>query len=266
MAVVGLAVAACLVLGLCAFPETKQFTRRGFTRLALWGAVGLSFLPGCRKGGPQAHPSLETADPSLVEKWARVGRLWRELNSLSTKSPKGSKRSKRSIDEVGADLDSALADLPAWPELKELVFYRKTHINCDETDEPPSCYVWSGGGPPERQGQDVSEPINELRNLVAEGKLTRRTAKKAAARMASVAELGHRARRERDEDGDVPRGAWRGIAAEYESGTLEASPPSTLAGERIVEITVDNLGWLAGTPRRDEGMPPETEEEPPAEH
>ena len=90
--------------------------------------------------------------------------------------------------------------------------------------------------------------------LVAEGRLSERAALRAAGVLAVQAEYVV----QENEIRKLPYEQWYPALDElderYCNGALEARRPAILAGQRLVELTVDDLGWLAGPPRPNEGV------------
>lgn len=233
-------------------------TRRAFARLTLWGAVGLSFLPGCRRStsvdgqGPSGAEPDYTAgsDPGLLAKWAELGRLWRELNSLATDeflAGDDTNALERRHYALGEQLRAALDEVSASPELRALVEERSRHMRHYELGTLASCYEYMG---PIAQdaGESVADQVNELRRLVEDGTLTQDAARKAAETLAQDAEYTGRLSEMWDDllgnagfsdELDKLRGVYSG-------GEIEPQPAAEVAGERLVELTVDKLGWLAG--------------------
>jgi hypothetical protein len=48
--------------------------------------------------------------------------------------------------------------------------------------------------------------------------------------------------------------AWQALWEQYEADEIAPSPAAQLAGKRLVELTVDDLGLLAGRVQENEGL------------
>lgn len=238
-------------------------TRRAFARLTLWGAVGLSFLPGCRRrtqvagGGPPGEEPDYTAgsDPGLLAKWAELGRLWRELNGLAGGSGGDFGEKLDTLSALQAEMASALDAVSASPELRLVMLERSQYLMHYEMGALASCYM-TAGPTAEHVGRNVSQKVKELRRLQDDGTLSEEAARKAAAALARDGEYIVHLFGKRGGDALGPE-ARRKILDDYHSETLVPQPPAQLAGKRLVELTVDKLGWLAGPVAKQE----ETEDE-----
>jgi len=224
--------AAACVACLLAHPECKPVTRRAFTRLAIWAGAGLSFLVGCGSG---AVP----VDDGLLRKWARLGRVWRRMSEF---------RNRYQIPDLldawaalQIEMRKALEALPAWPELEVAFERRWEYMNLYYVTVP--CYA-----PPLMAVQALppdyilDQRVRELERLMEQGTLTYQALRKAAEVLAVEVE-----RLARPAGGDNPT----------------PTPESALAGKRLAELTVDQLGALAGPPKQNEGFPPPTCYAPP---
>ncbi len=56
------------------------------------------------------------------------------------------------------------------------------------------------------------------------------------------------------EDEDAGWQAWEKIDRASKDGELEAGAAAELAGKRLVEMTLDDIGHLAGPPQSNEGL------------
>ncbi len=223
--------------------HVDRLTRRACVRLLLWGATGLSLLPGC---GGEGHPPPD----SPLKRWARLGRIWRDL-SAHLRGPRGDWREERDrLIELGRRMQAALEALPAWPDLRLVFEERHAHIKRLLYGGP--CYAPLSGCHPMPQFW-VEDRVEHLENLVAEGRLSQRAALRAAGVLAIPAEYLV----QRGEIEKRPSREWYPALDElderYCNGTLKAGRPAVLAGHRLVELTVDKLGWLVGPPRQNEG-------------
>ncbi|MBM3499341.1 MAG: hypothetical protein FJX74_11800, partial [Armatimonadetes bacterium] len=175
-----------------------SFSRRAWARLAVFGAVGLSFLPGCRRksdeGVVTCYVPVVTkggeggeGGGSLVSRWAELGRIWRELSKHN--SDPGQDREKRlaEFEALRADMEAALDALPAWPELRLMFEERAGHIDRLRYSTA-LCYAPMPMDTPQPRVA-VEEQVAALEKLVQEGKLTKPAAAKAAAVLARQAEL-----------------------------------------------------------------------------
>ena len=98
--------------------EGGRVTRRAWTRLAILAATGLSFFPGC--GGerpPPKKPDDYEPPPSLLRKWGRLGRIWREMSGHRDGTCLPYTECRLRFVELGQEMTRALEALPAWPEL-----------------------------------------------------------------------------------------------------------------------------------------------------
>lgn len=219
-------------------PDTS---RRSHLRLLILGATGLSLLPGC--GGDGKPPD------SLLNKWARLGRIWRDLSAYS----RGARGGYQAFVELESRMEAALDALPTWAELRAVFEARYEHVK--RLLYGPTCYLPPPPGVCIPQPQfPVEDRVEHLEKLVSEGRLSERAALTAAETIGIQAEYMV----QRNEINKLPAAEREPALAElddrYCNGTLEAGTAAGLAGERLVELTVDNLGWLAGPPRQKEGL------------
>ncbi len=238
-------------------------SRRATVRLVILAAAGLSLWPGCltRGSGSQNTSGSEepdgdddgTASPAL-EKWARLGRIWRELTAHYKGERGDQKTGKAAFDKLKTEMTEALDAFPAWPELAAVFEERWAHIDRSRYSMA-TCYKMLPGGIPAARHK-VEEQVETLQQLVDEGKLTEEAALKASGVLAAQAE--YMARNQEAEEAAEGEAGWeevRKLWEEYNDGKIEAGPEADLAGRRLAELTVDKVGWLAG--------PPGTVDEPP---
>jgi polyhydroxyalkanoate synthesis regulator phasin len=267
MVACSLAALAAVLLAL-ATPDGERLTRRAALRLVIWGASGLSLLPGCLLRSRQAQggttvtcyaPPPPPPDPdqptSLLGKWARLGRIWREM-SVHLRGKAYDPEGEAEFNELKTAMGEALDALPASPELREVFEQRWAHIHRAHY-VPATCYeMMMGGAPPARDA--VEEQVKELEELVAEGKLTRETARKAAEALGVQAEYYMRLRKiEAQTTDDESQKQWElrtKLWEQYEADEIVPGVPAELAGKRLAELTADALGLLAGDPQENEGM------------
>jgi hypothetical protein len=266
----GLAALAAVLYSL-GTSDGERFTRRAWARIVLLGASGLSFLPGCltrkRNDGRDVtvtcYAPLPPDDPppssSLLAKWARLGKVWREMSGHLKREP-FDPEGEAEFKELETEMEAALDALPAWPELRGVVEQRWAHIHRRQY-VAATCYEMMMGGPPPARGA-VEEQVKELEQLVAEGKLTKEAAGKAAETLGVQAEYYVRLdEAEKRAGDDGPWGAWDELWKQYEAGEIVPGAPAELAGQRLAELTVDDLGLLGGQPAENEGLPDEEQEE-----
>jgi hypothetical protein len=231
-------VTVAFVLCVLTHPEAKPLTRRAFARLFVWAGAGLSLVAGCGSSGGYEPPD------SLLRKWARVGWAWREMSAHRRHERGGHGEGLRKWWPLFEDMAKALDALPAWPELR--VVFEERWNRLDTILYQPYCYLpFASAVVPAAYAPEVVErQVEELEELQRAGNLTEKAVRKAAEVLAIQAERLARP------------GQGKGLAP-----TAEAE----LAGKRLTELTIDQLGRLAGPPRRNEGMPPPTCYAPPAE-
>jgi len=261
LAAAGFGALAALLYALHRDDGTRA-ARRATVRLAILAAAGLSLWPGCLSRGGESqgagHPEEPDGDDDteagpLLEKWARLGRIWRELTAHH-KGERGDRRTgKAAFDKLKTEMTDALAALPAWPELRAVFDERWAHIDRSRYSMA-TCYKMLPGGVPAARDK-VEAQVETLRQLVDEGKLTEEAALMAAGVLAVQAE--YMARNQEAEQSEEEAGweAVRKLWEEYNDGKIEAGAQAQLAGKRLTELTVDKVGWLAG--------PPSSVDEPP---
>ena len=245
-------------------PDGERLTRRAWARLFILGASGLSFLPGCLLSRRPAHgddgAGADAVEDPLLAKWARLGKVWREMSAhLKRKAydPKG----EAEFNELKTEMAEAFDALPAWPELRAVVEQRWAHIHRGHYF-PATCYEPMMGGALPARGA-VEEQVKQLEQLVAKGKLTKEAATKAAEALGVQAEYFLRLDGIEAEIGDEDwEKRWQlegELWKEYEANEIEPGSGAELAGRRLAELTVDDLGLLAGVPEENEGMEGEEE-------
>jgi len=246
--------------------DGDQLTRRAWARMVLLGASGLSLLPGCltrkRPGGREvtvtcyARLSPDDSPPSgsLLAKWARLGKVWREMSAHLKRKP-FDPEGEAEFKQLETEMKEALDALPAWPELRAVVEQRWAHIHRRQY-VAATCYEMMVGGPPPARGA-VEQQVKELEQLVGEGKLTKEAAQKAAEAIGVQAAYYVRLdQAEKQAGDDGPWEAWGELWKQYEAGEIVPGASAELAGQRLAELTVDDLGLLAGQPQEGEGLPP----------
>jgi hypothetical protein len=258
---------ACSLVGLVAVllavgtPNGERLTRRAWTRLAILGAAGLSLMPGCltgtqRDGGAVADEggTEPGGKRSARERWARLGRIWRELTAHYKGDRGDHQTGKAAFDDLKTEMAEALDALPAWLELRAVFEERWAHI--DNSRYPlASCYMMMLGGMLAAR-RTVEDQVDTLQQLIQEGKLTEEAALKASGVLAVQAEyMARDAEAGAIEDKEARWDAEVKVRDEYDAGKIEAGPQAELAGKRLAELTVDNLGWLVGVVRENEGTP-----------
>ena len=118
-----------------------------------------------------------------------------------------------------------------------------------------TCYEMVAGGLPAARAE-VEKQVQELENLVEEGKLSKGAAEKAASVLAVQAEyMSFVEFAQKLEDPEGRDLSIRMGTADYDEGTMRAGPEASLAGKRLVELTINRLGYLAGPPKEGEGRP-----------
>jgi len=200
--------------------------------MALWGAVGLSLLPGCRRsaGGPS----------SATGTWAELGRVWRELSAHS-RGKYGREEGEAKLKALEADMASALAELPAWAELSTLFEERAAHIQ-RERYFLATCYEMSSRNPM-RAREDVEKQMTALQKLVEERRLTKEAAEKAAQAVAADAEYLTQLN-VMYKGGKAARAKFEPIYEAYEAGKLKPGEGAERAGRHVVGLEVDKPGLL----------------------
>jgi hypothetical protein len=255
-----LALAAFCLLSAALYALSRQGNalqaRRAALRLLILGAAGLSLWPGCliRTSGSQTTGEAGepgggddgTAHPAL-SRWARLGRVWRELTAHYKGERGDYQAGKAAFDKLKTEMSEALNALPAWAELRAVVDERWAHIDRSRYSMV-TCYKMMPGGIPAARHK-VEEQVEMLQQLVDEGKLTEDAALKASGVLAVQAE--YMARNQEAEDKANDEAGWeevRKLWEEYNNGKIEAGSQAELAGKRLTEMTVDKMGWLAGPP------------------
>ncbi len=237
--------------------EGERLTRRAWARLSILGATGLSLLPGCLLHGEAADGDAGAggaAQNPLLARWARLGRIWRELTAHYKGERGDHQTGKAALDKLKTEMTEALEALPAWPELSAVFEQRWWHIDRSRYSMA-TCYRMRPGGISAAR-RKVEEQVEALQQLVVEGKLTEKAALKASGVLAVQAE--YMARTQEAEQAAQGGAGWeeeRKLWEQYNDGKIEAGAEAHWAGKRLVELTVDKVGWLAG--------PPGTVEEPP---
>lgn len=255
-----LALAAFCLLSAALYALSRQGhalqPRRAALRLLVLGAAGLSLWPGCltRGSGSQTTGAAEDPDgggdgtvgPALA-KWARLGRIWRELTAHYKAERGDHQAGKAAFDKLKTEMTEALDALPAWPELRAVFEERWAHIDRSRYSMA-TCYKMMPGGIPAARHK-VEEQVETLQQLVVEGKLTEDAALKASGVLAVQAE--YMARNQEAEEAVKGEAGWeevRKLWEEYNEGKTKAGLEADLAGKRLAELTVDKVGWLAGPP------------------
>jgi hypothetical protein len=259
--------AACVVLILSASAggadDDPPLSRRTCLRLIVLGATGLSVMPGCfrRRGATVMCYKPTTADAdenprddSLLGRWARLGDVWREMTRHRKTPEEPFEKGKAAFDKLRQEMDTALDALPAWPELRAVYEQRWEHI-ARSNYSMVSCYEMVMGGMPAAR-DEVEKQVQELGKLVEEGKLSKEAASKAAAVLAIQAEYMARYQAAQGLGDPEERNHGVGLATrDYDEDKVLPGYGAELAGKRLVELTVDDVGYLAGPPQEDEGRP-----------
>jgi len=250
--------------------DLGNVTRRACLRLAILAATGLAFLPACSRSrgtvtaagttssAPATMPpastasAAETGGGSLLDRWARLGRIWRAMSAQLRVPPGGQAAARQAFEGLKADMAAALDALPASPALRALFEERWQHIFMLQYGG--MCYGPPGPGAPVFAMGHVEQQVEELNHLVAQGRLTRAAGVKAARTLAVQAEYLTRGREANE---DAHRGQTflklKVIGDAYQAGKITPSAASGLAGQRVTELTADKLGMLAGPPKENEG-------------
>ena len=251
LAVTGAAIA--FLLG--RLSHDSSFARRAHLRLLILAAAGLSLWPGClsRDGGLQNAGGSEEPDGDddtpagpLLEKWARLGRVWRELTAHHKGERGDHTTGKAAFDKLKAEMTKALDALPAWPELRAVFDERWAHIDRSRYSMA-TCYKMLPGGIPAARDK-VEEQVVTLQQFVDTGKLTEEAALKAAGVLAAQAEYMARNQEAEQREEEAGWEAVRKLWEEYNEGKIEAGTEAHRAGKRLTELTVEKVGWLAGPP------------------
>ena len=245
--------------------DRGSVTRRAFARLLVSGAAGLSLLSGsgctpitgtCYKTVQPPQPAAAGGGTSL-QRWAYLGEIWRKMTSHWKKPRKTDEPGNPEFEALRVDMLTALDGVDASAELRAVFAERWYHINRSHYSMT-TCYEMMMGGMPVARGI-VEDQVAELGKLVEEGKLTEEAGRKSAEVLGVQAEFMARYREAMEAQGDG--GPWPPIVKAYDDGEIVAGEEAELAGERLVELTVDKLGWLAGpVPDDDENAEGETDE------
>jgi hypothetical protein len=217
--------------------EAPRFTRRAYLRLTILAATGLSLFPGCRTGGGSGGGTGDAARTPL-EKWARLGQIWRDMTAHLKQQRGAEGKAKAAFEKLKRDTGEALDAVSASPELRELFETRWAHISRVRYIHA-TCYAPLPPGTPQPQFE-IEKQVEQLEKLVADGKLTKKTAAKAARVLAVQAQYL------------VAGTPTQELREEYNAGTLKPGADAKLAGKRVAEITADQLGLLAGPPKENE--------------
>ena len=218
-----------------------SFSRRAFARLAVTGAAGLALF----------RPQRLLADDSVLEKWATLGRIWREMSAHWRRERGEREEAEKAFDTVKAEMSEALKALPASEELRALFEERHAHIHRSRYFMA-TCYAVSiAGGMTMQARANIEKQVSDLHELAQEGKLSPETLRKAAEAMAAPTEYLTQSRRLYAENEETPWKDIQALALRFQKGALEAGDGATLAAERGAELTVDRLGELAGEPDED---------------
>jgi len=233
-----------------------SLAKRAHLRLLILAAVGLSLFPGCSRRRRSSGESTTPKDDSLVAKWARLGRVWREL-SAHVRAQRHDKRRRRKFDGLKAEMDEALVALPAWPELRVMFEARAAIVEeqlryHEALDRGISCYITIITDEGVVQ-EDVSKQLRELEALAAQHKLSREAAEKAAAVLATQAQFATEAANAADLPPEKRHPLTHQLFEDYCEERMLPGPAARLAGKRLVELTTGDVGWLAGPPQENEG-------------
>ena len=240
--------------------DELPLTRKGWLRMALWGAAGLSLLPasllGCRRklppptcyAPPPPDPKSVTlgmnAKPveadGVLARWAELGRIWRELSAHSRGKYEFTEGAEK-LKALEAEMANALAALPAWTELRTLFEERAAHVY-RERYLLATCYKMTSWNPMEARG-DVEKQMTALQKLVEEGKLTKEAAGKAAQAAAADAEYLTQLRA-LDESSQAAMAEFGRVEEACTAGKLKPGEGAQRAGRHVVELEVDKLGLL----------------------
>ncbi|MBM3472475.1 MAG: hypothetical protein FJX75_04280 [Armatimonadetes bacterium] len=243
--------------------DEVPLTRKGWLRMALWGAAGLSLLPasllGCkRKVPPPTCYAPPPPDPKSVTlgmnakpvegdgvlaRWAELGRIWRELSAHSRGKYEG-KEGEKKLKALEAEMAKALTALPAWTELRRLFEERAAHVY-REHYFLATCYRMAPWNPMQAQG-DVEKQMTALQKLIEEGTLTKEAAEKAAQAVAADAEYLTQLRAMYD-GGEAARAKFEPVHEAYQAGKLKPGEGAERAGRHVVELEVDKPGLLTDT-------------------
>jgi hypothetical protein len=236
-------------------------TRRVWAGMALWGAAGLSLLPasllGCKRKEvpptcyappPPDSKSVTTGinakpvvDEGALARWAELGRIWRELSAHAHGKYEGPDGGTK-LQALGVEMNTALAALPAWTELRTLFQERAAHIYAERYLKA-SCYMtppWTPQ-PPRSKVEEQMKAVDELRE---QGKLTKETAEKAAQVVAVQATYMAQLNEALVPDPRGNRDKLTALWESYEGGKLEAGEEAVRAGRHVVEFEAEQPGLL----------------------
>jgi len=243
----------------------SRLTRRAWLRLLLWGAGGLAVLAGCtsRRSAPQAwrRPSgrPDRHEP-LLTKWARLGWLWAELRAYEKGQRGGPLAITKPMQALWGELEAALDALPAGPELRGVFEHRWNYVAHYGAGGNWTCYTMGSIMTGTELGRVTANQVSELERLVSAGQLNEAAARAAARVLGGQAELvvGRRLLfRKGEKPPPDPEAEFRrrseALVRRCAAGEVVPAGAARLAGERLVELTVHKLGWLAGAPKDGEG-------------
>ena len=219
-----------------------SLSRRAFARLVVTGAAGLSLLPFRR---------ASAAGVPLLKRWARLGRIWREMSAHWRNERGEREEAQKAFDELKDEMAEALDALPASPELRTLFEQRHFHIRRSRYFMATCYRMAPAGNLSQRSRGEIEKQVQELEALAADGTLSKETMQKAAEAMAAPTEYLTQSRKLYAENEERPWKDIQALALSFQKGELEAGQEATLAAERGAELSTDRLGELAGKP--DEG-------------
>jgi hypothetical protein len=229
--------------------DGASVARRAWLRAVLWGAGGLSLLPGCSRGGPivtcykPAIPTGQTGGTSgsTLARWRELGRIWREL-SVHLRGKYELEEGEEKLKALEAETTNALAALPASRELRTLFEERIAHVRRSRY-VMATCYEmapWNSAAP---RGK-VEEQMTALHRLEEEGKLTPEAAGKAARVVAVQAEYMTQLNAAEPTDGEADYEQVRKLWERYRDGGTVPGEGAIAAGRDVVEFEVDDPDLL----------------------
>jgi len=225
-----------------------SISRRVFARLTMWGAVGASFtgLTGCNRARATCYVQANlTKVSSALAGWSDLGRVWREMSRHLRGD--ADDLTVEAFAELRREMDAALDAVGASPELRAVFTERWEHIDRIQYNMA-TCYEMVMGGIPVAR-EKVEEQVAELEKLVADGTLTENAGRKAAEALGVHVEYMARLHEVDGEDYE----AQAEVTRPYDDGEMQPGEEANTASERIVEMTVDKLEWLAApVPRGEE--------------
>jgi hypothetical protein len=238
-------------------PEQIPLTRRAALRLTIWGAVGLSLLPGCRPRRIARDPKptcYEVAAPppqrpSVLERWAELGRVWRQMGMHYRARGEGAGVGAKAFAELREEMRAALDGVDAGDDLRLAFTARWSHIS-DTVYPQATCYKMAQPNPRYDSLEDVEKRFRELDDLLAAQKLSQAAVAKAARALASDVEVLRRSE-EALKDRTAYHEAMVQLDAERTAGKLQPSPSAAWVGKRLAEMTVDRVGMLTEPPAQD---------------